>query len=83
MLFFPQMRPEKKAEAATEQDFIQQGVSKELVPVLMKTGILTISQLKEANANKLFNDVCGMRKKMKLENVKNPSLDEVKAWIEK
>lgn len=81
VLFFPQMRAEKKAEVASEQDFIQAGVAKELVPVLMKVGILTIAQLKEANANKLFNDVCGMRKKMKLESVKNPSIEEVKLWV--
>jgi lysyl-tRNA synthetase class 2 len=33
----------------------------------------------EANPNKLFNDVCGMRKKLKLE-VANPTIDEVKGW---
>jgi lysyl-tRNA synthetase class 2 len=34
------------------------------------------------NVNKLFNDVCGFRKKMKLE-VPAPSLEDVKGWIEK
>ncbi len=29
----------------------------------------------------LFNDVCGMRKKMKLEDVKNPTLEEVEGWL--
>jgi lysyl-tRNA synthetase, class II len=42
--------------------------------------MLSLAQLKEANASKLFNDICGLRKKMKLE-VANPSLDEVKAWL--
>ena len=54
----------------------------ELVPILQKLGFLTIDQLRGANPNKLFNDVCGMRKKMKLKEVKNPSLEEVKQWIE-
>lgn len=32
-------------------------------------------------SSKLFNDVCGMRKKMKLENVQNPTLEEVEGWL--
>ncbi|MGK7392821.1 MAG: lysine--tRNA ligase [Candidatus Cyclobacteriaceae bacterium M2_1C_046] len=81
VLFFPQMRPEKKPVVATEDDFIKNGVRKDLVPILQKLGIVTIKQLKDANPNKLFNDVCGMRKKMKLD-VQNPTLDEVKEWTE-
>ena len=79
VLFFPQMRPEKKPVVATEEDFVKNGVRKELVPLVQKLGIVTIKQLKDANPNKLFNDVCGMRKKMKLD-VQNPTLDEVKEW---
>ena len=44
-------------------------------------GINTVAQIDEANVNKLFNDICGMRKKMKLD-ISNPSLDEVKGWQE-
>ena len=82
VIFFPQMKPEKKAEVSSVQDYIEHGIREELVPILDKLGIQTISQLKELNPNKLFNDVCGMRKKMKLKEVKNPTLDEVKAWVE-
>jgi len=81
VLFFPQMRPEKKVKIATEQDFVDQGVRKELVPVLQKMGIQTIAQLKEYAPNKLFNDVCGMRKKLKLNDVKNPTKEEVESWV--
>ncbi|HNP18309.1 MAG TPA: lysine--tRNA ligase [Fulvivirga sp.] len=81
VLFFPQMKPENKPKVATVADFVKQGVREELVPIIQKIGITTLQQLKEANANKLFNDVCGMRKKMKLE-VKNPDIEEVKNWIE-
>ncbi|MEO1053434.1 MAG: lysine--tRNA ligase [Bacteroidota bacterium] len=81
VLFFPQMKPEKQVEMATEKDYEEQGVRTELVPILLKLGIFTIDQLKEANANKLFNDVCGMRKKMKLKDVKNPTLEEVESWL--
>lgn len=81
VLFFPQMRPEKKVKLATEQDFAEQGVRIELIPILQKLGIQTIVQLKESSANKLFNDVCGMRKKLKLNDVKNPTKEEVEGWI--
>ncbi len=81
VLFFPQMKPEKKQEYASTKDFTDQGVREELVPIIQKIGILTVDQLKSANANKLFNDVCGMRKKMKLKEVKNPNLEEVTSWL--
>ncbi|MBL3656540.1 lysine--tRNA ligase [Fulvivirga sediminis] len=82
VLFFPQMKPEKKVEYATAADFVEVGVREELVPILQKLGILTIKQLKEATPSKLFNDVCGTRKKLKMKDVKNPTLEEVTAWIE-
>ncbi len=82
VLFFPQMKPEKKASVAQVNDFVQQGVREELIPLIQKLGILTIDDLKKSVASKLFNDVCGMRKKMKLNDVKNPSLEEVQSWLE-
>lgn len=83
VIFFPQMKPEKKVEVLSVQDYVDHGIREELVPIIEKLGIQTIAQLKELNPNKLFNDVCGMRKKMKLKEVKNPTLEEVTAWIEK
>ncbi|GAA0188332.1 lysine--tRNA ligase [Fulvivirga kasyanovii] len=82
VLFFPQLRPEKKAKVATAEDYKKAGVREDLIPIIQKLGITTIKQLKESNPNKLFNDVCGMRKKMKLNDVKNPDVEEVKGWIE-
>jgi len=82
VLFFPQMKPEKKLESTSQQDFIDIGVRQELVPILQRLGIIKIDQLHQAVPNKLFNDICGMRKKMKLNNVKNPSLEEVTSWTE-
>lgn len=80
VLFFPQMRPEKKTESS-DKDFENIGVRKELIPVLHKLGIHSTEQLKSMKPSKLFNDVCGMRKKMKLESVTNPTQEEVEAWI--
>ncbi len=81
VLFFPQMRPEKPAKVTTLADYVEQGIPEVWVPVLQKMGFLTIESLKEANPNKVFNDLGGMRKKMKLE-VAMPSKDEVMAWFE-
>ena len=81
VLFFPQMKPEKKA-ADPSEIFAKAGIRQDLIPVLVKMGKTSIEELKDAKINKLFNDVCGMRKKMKLNDVKNPTLEEVQSWID-
>jgi lysyl-tRNA synthetase class 2 len=81
VLFFPQMKPEKALTAAPEQEFAQAGIRQELIPVLQQLGITSIAQMREMKASKLFNDVCGMRKKLKLEHVQNPTLQEVEGWL--
>ncbi|AGA76415.1 lysine--tRNA ligase [Echinicola vietnamensis] len=80
VLFFPQMRPEKKVKIATDEDFIALGIDAGLIPAIRELNIHTIEQLKEQDVNKLFNDVCGKRKKLKLE-VKNPSKEDVANWL--
>lgn len=82
VLFFPQMRPEKKPEVATDNDYEERGIPSAWIPALRKLGFNTINSLKEANAQKLFNDLNGMRKKLKLE-IGAAKLEEVQAWIEK
>lgn len=81
VLFFPQMKPEKSLTIAPEEEFAQAGIRLDLIPVLQKLGITSLSQLREMKVSKLFNDVCGMRKKLKLENVQNPTLQEVEGWM--
>jgi lysyl-tRNA synthetase class 2 len=81
VLFFPQMRPEKKAKVATADDFVNIGVPAEWVPVLNKMGFNTVEELKAANPNKVFNDLGGMRKKLKLEIIM-PVKEVVMAWFE-
>lgn len=80
VLFFPQMRPEKKAVVASDEDFMAVGIDQGLIPIIRDLKIQTIEQLKEQNANKLFNDVCGRRKKLKLE-VSNPTKEQVESWV--
>jgi lysyl-tRNA synthetase class 2 len=79
VLFFPQMRPEKKVVSASSDEFAEMGIPAEWIPAIIKAGYSTVAALKEANPNKLFNDLCGLRKKLKME-VAPPTLDQVKAW---
>ncbi|GHB27446.1 lysine--tRNA ligase [Mongoliitalea lutea] len=81
VLFFPQMRPEKKVKIASDEDFMALGIPAGLVPVIRDMNIHTIEQLKEYDPNKLFNDVCGRRKKLKLD-VANPTKEEVESWLQ-
>jgi len=80
VLFFPQMRPEKKAAASSDEEFTALGFPAEWVPVLREKGYNTVDELKEANPNKLANDLNGLRKKKKLDvPALNPA--DVKEWI--
>jgi len=80
VLFFPQMRPEKKVKIASADDFIAVGIPAEWIPVLNKMGFKTVEELKAGNPNKVFNDLGGMRKKMKLE-IAMPSKEIVMEWF--
>jgi lysyl-tRNA synthetase class 2 len=81
VLFFPQMRPEKKVVFSKDEEFEAVGVPLAWIPVLRQAGINQVEALKKASASQLFNQLGGLRKKMKLE-LALPSLDEIKVWIE-
>ncbi|RJE70958.1 lysine--tRNA ligase [Reichenbachiella sp. MSK19-1] len=83
VLFFPQMKPEKKVVALTAAQYEELGVAKDLIQILQKIGMVTKQQFAEAKDGKLHQDVCGNKKKMKLKEVKNPSLEDVQGWIAK
>ncbi|MBE8712584.1 lysine--tRNA ligase [Sphingobacterium hungaricum] len=80
VLFFPQMRPEKIAKLDSIEDYVTAGIPLEWVPAIQKMGFNTVASLREANPNKVFNDLGGMRKKLKLD-LTMPSKDEVLAWF--
>lgn len=80
VLFFPQMRPEKKAAELTDDDLRAIGVPEGWIPAIRKTSYKTIEALKEANPNKFYNDLGGLRKKLKLD-VPMPTIDDVKSWL--
>ena len=80
VLFFPQMRPEKKAPRDSDEAFTSLGVEKDLVPVLRKVGYNQVIQLKDANPQKIQQQIGEVFKKYKLE-LRKPSVDEVAAWL--
>ena len=81
VLFFPQMRPEKKTVSDPAEKYTEIGVPEEWVPVIQKMGYPTVESLKKLSAGKFFNDLCGFNKKNKL-GLKAPSIEEVKRWCE-
>lgn len=80
VLLFPQMRPEKVQPRDKVEAYTAIGIPEEWVAPLQKTGVMTVAQLAGANPGKLFQDLCGINKKYKLE-LKNPSQDDIKDWI--
>ena len=81
VLLFPQMRPEKVEKRDKVEAYEAVGVPAEWVEVLQKAGCLTVEALGGAGAGKLHQDLCGLNKKYHLE-LKNPTIDDVKGWIE-
>ena len=81
VLFFPQMRPEKKVVNDPAEAYTAIGVPEEWVPVIQKMGYITVEALKKLAPGKFFNDLCGFNKKNKL-GLKAPSIEEVKKWCE-
>ena len=82
VLFFPQMRPEKKIPRDPAAKFMEIGVAEDLVPVLYKVGYNLVSDLKEANAQKIQQQIGEIIKKFKLE-IQKPSVNDITAWLEK
>jgi lysyl-tRNA synthetase class 2 len=80
VLFFPQMRPEKKTQADSDEKFIELGIAPEWMPIIRKAGFLTVDALKEEKSTKLHQSICGWNKKLKM-GLKNPSQEEVAAWL--
>ena len=81
VLFFPQMKPEKKAPRSSNDEWKAIGVDEQWVPVLNKCGYYLVQDIKDVNPQKLQMDVCGVNKKYKL-GYDNPKVEEFAAWIE-
>ncbi len=81
VLFFPQMKPEKKIPQSTVAEWAEIGVGEEWVPVLRKAGYNLVSDIREVKAQKLQMDVCGVVKKYKL-GLDNPKVEDFQQWID-
>lgn len=82
VLFFPQMRPEKKIPKDSADKYAAIGVAEALVPVLQKAGYNLVSDMKDVNPQKLQQQVGEVIKKYKLD-IEKPSVNDVAEWISK
>ena len=82
VLFFPQMKPEKKIPQSTPAEWAAVGVAEEWVPVLRKAGFNLIQNIAGEKAQGLQQKIGDIVKKYKLE-MQKPSVDEIAKWIEK
>ena len=81
VLFFPHMRPKRKSVNSPNEEYMEAWVPENYIELLQKAGFVNVVDLKKANPNRLFNDLCGLRKKLKLD-IAPPTLEMVKGWIE-
>ena len=80
VIFFPQMRPEKRIQTDSDDKFAELGIPAEWISVIQKAGYNTIDAIKNTNPNKLHQEICGYNKKNKL-GLTNPSQEDVKKWV--
>ncbi|HOL75131.1 MAG TPA: lysine--tRNA ligase, partial [Bacteroidales bacterium] len=82
VIFFPQMAPERKAIAMESESLKSIGVPDIWIPLLTESGIVTPNDLLDTNANKILNNLGGLRKKHKISEPL-PSKEDVENWIAK
>ena len=82
VLFFPQMKPEKKIPQSSVAEWAEIGVPEDIVPVLRKAGFNLISNIKDEKPQGLQQKIGEIFKKYKLD-LQKPSVDEVQQWINK
>lgn len=79
VLFFPQMRPEKKAPRDAAAKYVECGIDKALVPVLQKAGYNLVTDLKDVNPQKVQQQIGEIIKKYKLD-IQKPSVQDITDW---
>ena len=82
VLFFPQMKPEKKMQQSTIKEWAEIGVPEEWAYVLRKAGFNLISDIRDEKPQGLQQKIGEINKKYKL-GYEKPSVDEIQQWIEK
>ena len=79
VLFFPQMRPEKKAPRDAAAKYVECGIDEALVPVLQKAGYNLVTDLKDVNPQKVQQQIGEIIKKYKLD-IQKPSVQDITDW---
>ena len=82
VMLFPQMKPEKKPQRDKAEAYTAIGVPQDLVPVVQKAGYYMVADLKEANPQKIQQQISEVLKKYKITEVQRPSVQEITAWVE-
>ena len=82
VLFFPQMKPEKKIPQSTPAEWAAIGVAEEWVPILRKAGFNLVQNIASEKAQGLQQKIGDIVKKFKLD-MQKPSVDDIAQWIEK
>ena len=80
VLFFPQMKPEKKMPQSTIKEWEEIGVPEDWAYVLRKAGFNLISDIREEKAQGLQQKIGEINKKYKL-GYEKPSVDNIQGWI--
>ena len=80
VLFFPQMKPEKKMPQSTIKEWAEIGVPENWAYVLRKAGFNLISDIREEKAQGLQQKIGEINKKYKL-GYEKPSVDNIQGWI--
>ena len=81
VLFFPQMKPEKKMPQSTIKEWAEIGVPEDWAYVLRKAGFNLISDIREEKAQGLQQKIGEINKKYKL-GYDKPSVDDIQGWID-
>jgi lysyl-tRNA synthetase class 2 len=81
VLFFPQMKPEKKIPQSSIKEWGEIDVSEEWAYVLRKAGFNLISDIRDEKAQGLQQKIGDINKKYKL-GYEKPSVNDIQAWID-
>lgn len=81
VLFFPQMKPEKKMPQSSIKEWEEIGVPEDWAYVLRKAGFNLISDIRDEKAQGLQQKIGEINKKYKL-GYEKPSVDDIQGWID-
>ena len=81
VLFFPQMKPEKKAPRSSKEEWAAAGIGEEWIAILNKCGFYLTQDIRDEKAQGLQQKIGDVVKKYKLE-LQKPSVDDIQKWID-